>query len=313
MDMNLKKENKLFCESEITIMEKGTPRFKKIKDLTFGDYLRVYIGNEHIGEIKNLKVVADKLSIITDENKIFKYELLSDVLTKPLFVKNTKVKNRNVTLVLTYIPAEAKMFETLTVSLTVVGETDSVVYVNITYSEQVNKLNHKFDIGDNRAYRTRRLKSLVAFDKNGAAPKAAEFLIKSAINKINENRKDELIELQRYMLKCYCIDIDDNFNQGKNFYDEERYVEALPYLLSVHRKMQSNFLNFEEEENSVFQDVLYMIGDCYLKIGEYEKAFYYLSFANSKNAVDIERYKMKTIECLSKKGDIRAVLASNNK
>lgn len=308
--------SKAYVENEVAVEIDNSIRYNDYARISLGIYLNAVVGIENLGKLLQLKIVTDELKFIDDKNKILNYDMFSDLLTKPydLSIFETEIAKYSVTLILTHLPANAQMYETLTITINYEGETNTTFYFRITYTKQPNRINNTYDVGDNQASSPRSISTMVAYDKVNVDDKIAEFrfMVGDAKDKIESGRVDELTDIQKYAYDCCRLDINENAYYGKKLFTSKRYIEALPYLQSVRRKMQSRFLNFNEDESAVFNEILYMIGFCYCEFNQYEKAYYYLSFANGKTTDDFINYGSETINSLSNDGDIRAIICNND-
>jgi len=238
--------------------------------VTLGNFINAITDEHNIGEITKLAIVTDKLDVITDKNQIYNYEMLRDVITEPTSTEHIKVKNESVTLILTSHNAQNESVMTHTITLNFEEETDSTVFFRVTYTEQPQGVSDIYDIDDYNSENLGASSTLIGYDK------------KRVIN-------------------------DDALKEGTRLYDEQRFFEALPYILEVHDKMQKNYLYFNDGDKELFDDILYKIGFCYSELHQYVKGYFYLSFTTNNISNVQER-----LNCLANNVDIRALCETMN-
>ena len=84
----------------------------------------------------------------------------------------------------------------------------------------------------------------------------------------------------------------------------EHYAQALLFLESAYHSMREEFMSYDRRSKESFYEVCYLIGFCYNKLKQYDRAFYYLHILSEMGKV---RYMIQYINTLVGAGDVRAI------
>ncbi len=134
---------------------------------------------------------------------------------------------------------------------------------------------------------------LVAFDKKTDKQKEAEaaYMLDDAIDKINENKREELTDEQKLLVRSSLSDINYNLYWGTHFYLQERFMETIIQLDNIFISLYGHFMELDNSTKEVFYETCYMLGISYYKIGLATVAYYYLDYsAYDKDLKHIRAY-----------------------
>ena len=147
-----------------------------------------------------------------------------------------------------------------------------------------------------------------AYDKRSSEQKLAEYryILDDAIDKIKNNRANELSDIQRFFVDNVREDIGKDFYFGKKSLEGNSYGTAIEYFMNVYEYLNSEWLKQElsNEEKYYFFESCSCLGFCFSELRLYEKALYYLDIVWYIDNID---YKEEYINCLVNKNDFRAL------
>lgn len=133
----------------------------------------------------------------------------------------------------------------------------------------------------------------------------------SALDKLNENRTEELNPLEMDLLRVMMHpDIAQQFYMGKSVLAERRFWDAIVYFENAFNAMQKKVLGDMDESKPEDYEFLpecsYWIGFCYYELGLFVKAYKYLEFSY-RSFGEGYKYIMEYINCLISLEDIRTL------
>ena len=291
-------------------------------DITLGMLLNVLdISRDEIGDMYVMSNYAEMQGqLIQDAEQVWNYDLCTAILV----AHNGEISTRNAEHVTLSICYKRKKTETGflfgTNDLIIVHLRESGGYV---VSSATGKKTFyicatvcippfafdrkKIPASDYERLQGKTVSLTFAYDMRSSEQKLEEYkyIREDAIDKIKNNRTDELSDIQHFFMENVNGSIGKDFYFGKKSMREKSYGNAIEYFLNIFECLNSEWLTQElsNEDKYYFFESCYSLGFCYCEIKQYEKALYYLDIVFP---VDDVRYKMEYINCLVNKKDFRA-------
>ncbi len=128
-------------------------------------------------------------------------------------------------------------------------------------------------------------------------PWEAKFMVADAIDKLKAGKKRELSDEQR-MLIAYKDMPESTMMQyywAQKYYNADCTYQALSYFLAIYHHMKKKSEHMSEQGLDFFYEASFYIGHIYLKMGDAERAFYYLNIARNADRTYILR---EFVNCL---------------
>lgn len=287
---------------------------------TLEDYLKLSCMNLNLNGIKykKLRVLTDDdLSVFGDENFIRKvplhfplieykksYEYSENYLASdPLVaheVEHYSWPHQNAVMIVDFVDGDGKE-QSLTINLNAEGHDDATMYYRV-YSMQcpdnIERLNALSEQNNRLAQGMTSI--LLAFDDGDVKKKLQEFdfMWKEAQDKLKSN--DRSLNENEALLGSFV-----NSHPGFHFYWGRRcfanscYAQALKHFLSVFNSIKSENLSSLSE---AMERTCYYIAFCYVELGMYENAYYYVDLLRGSNNIE---HLMELVNVLANAGDIR--------
>jgi tetratricopeptide (TPR) repeat protein len=190
------------------------------------------------------------------------------------------------------------------------GIKDKVLYVKATFCLPQNSFELNPKVTQPKSY-----SFLIGIDYRSYEKNNNEFLasLDSAIEKLNKGKTETLSGIEREILELWHFpslrNIARKIKSGKNSIEENRFSDAIHFLVSSYNDLQQKWWD-NEISDEAFQDLIecsYLIGYCYYELGLYDKAYKYLEFS-AKNVKDSFKYQSEYINCLIALKDIRSLM-----
>lgn len=183
-------------------------------------------------------------------------------------------------------------------------ETKDSLYVRMTVC-QAPVPNSKKDLEENDTPNPISYSFVMAYDRTDPTSRLQEFnfMMQDALDKVEENRENELTDEQNMMLTNMNNDISYALYFGTKLYSSGRYYEALLLLEKAYWASQDKFESGSEQYCNRFFQLCYYIGFCHAELKQYQKALYYLQILYPINSI---HYTMEYINCMVNSGDFRA-------
>lgn len=177
----------------------------------------------------------------------------------------------------------------LVITLERAAVSDSVVYVRINYLLSDRKASSALRAPASESAQPKAGTLTVGFDLKDGKKKKAEFdyMWVDAKDKEKEGKQDEWTEEQKLIHNITDPDVAYNLYWGKKLLLQKRYYEA-----SVHLEYAWKWYNehcYDKAQQQISGDkkaeICFLIGSCYFKLSQYEKAIHYFgsSASNNKN------------------------------
>ena len=97
-------------------------------------------------------------------------------------------------------------------------------------------------------------------------------------------------------------DVAYNLYWGQQYFNSERYYEAILHLENVYNSYRSHFFEMNSEQKRMFLETAYKLGFCYNELGLYKQAFFYLDLMSSDGNI---RHTMELVNAMANAKDPR--------
>lgn len=146
---------------------------------------------------------------------------------------------------------------------------------------------------------------VLAYDRTDPAARLQEFdfMMKDAMDKVEEKRTSELSDEQYMLLAGTDDDMSYALYFGTKLYFSGRYYEALLLLENAYWSLQDKFDENDERFCDRFFQLCFHIGFCYAELRQFQKALYYLQILYPLKSI---QYTTEYINCLVNSGEFRA-------
>ena len=191
---------------------------------------------------------------------------------------------------------------TLTITLDRLATKDNVVYV------QINVLSPERDLTTEKPLQSARMTArslVVGYDFKDGLQRLAEidYMWRDIDEKIAEGREDELTDEQQLIRDVTNHDDAYDLYWGGRFLRQRRFYEAALHFQRVWNMYNGRYSWLEEADKKTFCEVAYLLGACYLRLGRYRDAYFYLQGINREGSI---KYTTEFVRCLMAIHDSRA-------
>ncbi len=130
----------------------------------------------------------------------------------------------------------------------------------------------------------------------------AKYMVDEAMEKLNDGKTDELTNEQRLVIAHTNPTVQADLYWAKKFYNNRCYFQALYHFNKVFTYLKSNPNDWNEDIEKLYNEICFYIGFIYNDLGMYDRAFYYLYFAQRGRIDGIQEF----INCLCNMKDVGA-------
>ena len=307
------KQRELFLlrEQEFSHQENNWKwRLNETKTLTLGQLIEKVFDIQGI-EISQLKIVTNRLDIVTERDDAFKYDILSAVILDEN--GNISFATEEAALIVLYktgFREKENDSKKITINLKAEGLTDMTLYVRVTCYNEPCSINK--DTSLNSAQNSATVYTfLTAFDKSSDNQKMIEFeyMWNDAKEKAESGKMSDLSNEQLLIYNCTHPSLGYNLYWGKLYFRDERYYEALLHLENAYYNLQAIFYSINDSRKESFYEICYLVGFCYCELLQYQKAYFFLDIVFNQNTIT---YTEEYINCLVNSKDFRAIHIIDN-
>ncbi len=119
-------------------------------------------------------------------------------------------------------------------------------------------------------------------------PWEAQYNVEEAMDKMSSGRINELNDKQR-MLIAYNGELTKKLAMqhywALKYYNSGCYYQSLCYFSSMLASMKQHWSELNKEWQQCYSEINYHIGHIYMRMGDYERAFFYLNIARDANSI----------------------------
>ena len=287
---------------------------------TLEDYLKLSCKNVNLQGIKynKLRILTDEdLSVFDDQNFIRKlplhfplieykksYEYCENYLASdPLVaheVERFSWPHQNAVMIVDFVDGDGKE-HSLTINLNAEGHDDATMYYraySLQCPDNIGRINALSEQNNKLAQGATSI--LLAFDDGDVKKKLQEFdfMWKEAQDKLKSN--DLSLNENEALLGSFVSSHPGfHFYWGRRCFDIGCYAQALKHFLSVFNTIKTENLTSVSE---AMERTCYYIAFCYVEMGMYENAYYYVDLLRGSNNIE---HLMELVNVLANAGDIR--------
>lgn len=193
--------------------------------------------------------------------------------------------------------------KTATILLTAEGEDEHTLYTRVTITfpadnaSRINSLN-------NEERRPHSSSLLIALERADGMQQYKEFyyMWTDAQIKARNGELDSMTEEQMMLCQADESDVAYNLYWGQQYFNSERYYEAILHLENVYNSYRSHFFEMNSEQKRMFLETAYKLGFCYNELGLYKQAFFYLDLMSSDGNI---RHTMELVNAMANAKDPR--------
>lgn len=184
--------------------------------------------------------------------------------------------------------------QTLFVNLTKAkGSTDNTLYYIVNVVRSGDELDQFMD---NRTSLSSRSMLEVRLGDEDKAAWEAKYMIDDAMDKVANDKEDELTDEQRLVVAHHQPNAQTNLYWGKKYFNHRCYYQALFHFNRVFRVILTRpYKDWKEGVKELFYDICYYIGFIYADLGMNVRACYYLNIARESNRID---YIEEFVNCI---------------
>lgn len=184
--------------------------------------------------------------------------------------------------------------QTLFVNLTKAkGSTDNTLYYIVNVVRSGDELDQF--MGNRTSLSSRTMLEVRLGDEDKAAWEA-KYMIDDAIDKVANDKEDELIDEQRLVVAHHQPNAQTDLYWGKKYFNHRCYYQALFHFNRVFRVILTRpYKDWKEGVKELFYDICYYIGFIYADLGMNVRACYYLNIARESNRID---YIEEFVNCI---------------
>ena len=190
-----------------------------------------------------------------------------------------------------------------TISITAEGEDDRSIYSRVTVTLPLRNANRMNSLNNEERY-PHSVSLLIALDRSDDKQRQQEFkyMWTDAQLKARNNEQDSMTEDQLMLCQVANADIAFNLYWGQQYFNNERFYEAIIYLENVYNSYREDFYNMTTEQRRMFLETAYKLGFCYNELGLYKQAFYYLDLTSNDGNI---RHTMEMVNTMANGKDVR--------
>ena len=297
----------LFLLSQQELTHRMSPhvwRHNEVRKLTLKQWMDTAC-DLHSFVPSELTIMTDKVETLNERKMIEDFEFHS------LLIADKAFKRKSATLNLTFFsPSEPdrRRYATIFVQQAE-GDGDALRYRITSTLMPISVDANGAD--SHKQTQPMTVSALVEYDLRTDKQQSDEFryMWQDAKDKIEKGEVDSLSDEQRLIANTVLPDVAKSLYRGKQLYLQGRYYEAILHLENAFYFLHGSFNELYGSEQENYFEVCYMLGFCYNSLGNYQRAFYYLTFTIGLNRITFtEEY----INCLVNMGDFRALAYINN-
>ena len=245
--------------------------------------------NADFGCLLSLKIVqGDSIECITNISAVMAFDI-SD------YIRQHAEPASLDSIILVYGFEYQELFVNLTKAK---GSTDKTLY----YIVNVMRSGCEMDqFMENRISVSSRTMLEVRLADEDKAAWEAKYMIDDAMDKISNDKEDELTDEQRAVVSHVVPSIQNDLYWGKKYFNNGCYYQALCHFYRVFDVYRSQPIEeWDEILRPAFYDICYYIGIIYASLGMNDRACYYFNIAKSSDRID---YMQGFIACLCNMGE----------
>ena len=260
--------------------------------------LRIVIGNQVVempdaGDFEPLDALVEKGGTVIAGDAVLLMEVRRGGLT--FFDENVALTGSE--------PGGApqRLATSVTAMMHVTHSDSEAVYVRVTLTHDAS------DCGEIRSLQHPEMKGnavtfIIARDLADDTRRQEEFrfMLDEARDNLRNGRVEQLTDIQEHLLAN-----DDDVNNGYHLYwgrcyaRHRRYAEALVHYLTVYESQKAQFMQMNKRQRKQYYDVMYNVGMCYARLGQAERAYFFLDAAAQTNQTN---YIVELINCMINSG-----------
>lgn len=257
-----------------------------------------------LGELENFTIVS--LILHNDQGTTaIAPALASDFDVTGALIAGNNFTQRSVLLDISYIrPEQQEAEQRIVISLTPEEKGEKALFYRIT----LTRIPTTFDSAESMAVHAQTVECrscVAAFDLQDAEQQRKEFnyIWKETWQKLQKEDNTPLTQEQKLISLCESPDIGYLIFIGQKHYEQQRFLEAAPYLERAIEQFTRDIARSGKKVPSLFYEVCYLAGCCRAHLGNYAKALYFLEMTvANRNLKHIEAY----INTLVNSRDFRA-------
>jgi len=274
-------------------------KFNPEKRFTVGGIICNLFGAENIIKLESLTIYhSDKVNTINKATDIYDYDLI-----KAMYEDDTN--DEHISPLTVKIKTDRSYY---IIDLEPVSNTQFALHIRLTLicvpDEQNNDTDMVLPFGTSAG-----TTYLAVYDKTTEEKKQSEFhyMYIDAQDKINDGKENELTEEQKII--AHAQDPSYHLYFGAKMFYNARYADAIWYLEPIFNMAKATLTSWDDDDQSQFLELAYLLGFSYFQIRNYEMAIYYLYF--TQISTDI-RYATIFIDALVEAHDVRVFREIDN-
>lgn len=248
---------------------------------------RVTLGNWVAHALDLERVIPSRLDVtgagidyhVDAEGDKSRREAMAGYLLSDALIADGKFARHFATVCLTFfLPSEPDLRRYLTISLASKGQTDTTLYYQATAVLTPRPLDLEHPVREDERL-PRACTATLAYDLSDNKKLAEElrFMCADALDKLRENNLRGLSDEQRFIAGIADQPMAQSLYRGRQLFLDKRYFEALLWLRNAFAGWRSQADSLSDGEVQNFYELCFMLGHCYDELGQYDRAYYYLS------------------------------------
>ncbi|MBR1565108.1 MAG: hypothetical protein IJ650_07170 [Paludibacteraceae bacterium] len=281
-----------YMSNELELLHQGEKIIANPQNpLTVGTILTTLFDSDDAISVSRLDIVSrSKMKVIKDALQIFNFNIMSTVYD---FESKRPLRY-------TFLQVETDNFSYL-LKPVIISESMQCLYLTLT----VVQTPHNMSIVDNKtsALAPNTVSVMLAYDFSTEKNQHDEFryIWLDMKDKIRKGQQSELTPEQQILSHLEYSPLSETVYRGYKYFLCRRYYDALVTLLPIYDQLKLTY--DQDDDNSLFYRVCYLIGFCYCEIHQYDRAYFYLELAHYANQYG---YAQEYINALVNAGDLRA-------
>lgn len=296
-------KRELFLAREVEWLHQE-PRFKwreyETNGHTIQQLFRTFFEEESV-QFNRLTIITDSLQRIAESEQIESFDLSLVLIRKDeaeaLFVRETA------TLIVEASVGEKSCNDYL-IHLRAEEEAEGVLYFTLTFVQPHIVASRSHSVHTQKLQQDKTVSFLVAYDQTPESQRHVEFEYQWQELLDSWQKHEEQTEEQKFMGLVKWPNIGFALYWGRRFFNNRRYYEALPYFENAYYVLKSNYQELSKRAKEQFYELNYYIGFCYAELRCFQRAYYFLDAAFTRNNI---RYATEYVNCLANSSDFRAL------
>lgn len=215
------------------------------------------------------------VKVVEDADDILNFDISTALIANGEFADVSSVAMLDY-----YDPRNPIRLRHLTMGFTQEGKTDDTLYYRLTLGVTPLSVSRTVDTHDLEHERIMR-SVLMGYDLTPADKRMEEFryIWKEAQAKMHSRKTEDLTDDERLLQSIANPRYGQMLLRGRALYEQERFYESVALLENLYHQMQGAFDRMGQTTRNTFYEICYLVGSCYLHLGQHQRACQYLQVA----------------------------------